>query len=87
MEVFFIRYRKSLLFGSVFMLLYFFYEMYKGIIGINSGKTGEGVGTLIDAFISLFVSVYFFINVRKANRTAKEENAGVEINSDTNSGG
>ncbi|SHN01435.1 hypothetical protein [Mucilaginibacter sp. OK098] len=84
MEVFFIKYRKMLLFGSVFMLLYFFYEMYKGIESINSSNKGEGIGTLADACIALFVSVYFFINVRKAKRAFKEENAAAETNSDTN---
>ncbi len=84
MEVFFIKYRKILLFGSVFMLLYFFYEIYRGIVSINSGKTGGGIGTLIDAGISLFISIYFFINVRKANRTLKEEKAAAAINSDIN---
>jgi hypothetical protein len=71
-----------LLFGSVFMFLYFFYEVYKGIEIINIGGKGEGVGTLIDACISLFVSIYFFINVRKANRAFKEENTAAGTNTD-----
>lgn len=70
-----------LLFASVFMLLYFFYEVFEGIESINSSGTGAGIGTLIDACISLFVSVYFFINVRKANRAFKEKNAALETNS------
>ena len=82
MEVFFIKYRKMLLFGGVFMLLYFFYEMYKGIECINSSNTGQGVGTLVNACISLFVSVYFFINVRKANKAFKDENTAAKTNSD-----
>lgn len=82
MEVFFIKYRKLLLFASVFMFLYFFYEIYRGVMNINSGEPGRGIGTLIDAGISLFLSVYFFINVRKANRTLKEEKAAAETNSD-----
>ena len=72
MEVFFIRYRKMLLSGSAFMLLYFFYEMYRGIERISS--TGEGIGILIDAGIALFVSIYFFINVRKANKVFNSKN-------------
>jgi len=82
MEVFFIKYRKMLLFASVFMLLYFFYEVYKGIEIISIGGKGEGIGTIVNACISLFVSVYFFLNVRKANRAFKEENAAAETNSD-----
>ena len=78
MEVFFIKYRTILLFASVFMFLYFFYEVYNGITSINSNKRGEGIGTLVDACISLFVAVYFFINVRKANKKLKEENAVTE---------
>lgn len=58
--------------------------MYKGIESINSSKKGEGIGTLIDACISLFVSIYFFINVRKASRTLKEANTVAEPNSDKN---
>lgn len=80
MEVFFIKYRKMLLFGSIFMLFYFLYEMYKGIESINSRSAGQGIGTLVNACISLFVSVYFFINVRKANRAFREENAAAETN-------
>ncbi len=74
MEVFFIRRRKMLLFGSFFMLFYFFYQMYGGIESINA-NTGKGIGMLMDASISLFVSIYFFINVRKANKKFREENA------------
>ena len=81
MDVFFIKYRKMLLFGSYFMFLYFLYEVYKGIEMINSGKAGEGSGTLVDACISLAVSVYFFTNVRKANKAFKEENAAREADS------
>ena len=81
MEVFFIRYRKMLLFGSIFMFLYFFYEIYRVIESIGSSKISESVGALVDASISLFVSVYFFINVRKANATVREQNAA-ETNSD-----
>ncbi|MCR8561354.1 hypothetical protein KXD93_27120 [Mucilaginibacter sp. BJC16-A38] len=75
MEVFFIRYRKILLFGSAFMLLYFFYEMYKGIASISSSNTAGGIGTLVDAGISLFLSIYFFVNVRKAKSAVNKENA------------
>jgi len=84
MEVFFIRYRKILLVASVFMFLYFFYEMYKGINSISLGKRGEGIGTIIDAGISLFVSIYFFVNIRKANLVIKQENAPAEARSDIN---
>lgn len=84
MEVFFIKYRKVLLFASIFMLLYFFYEIYCGIESINSSKTGEGIGTLVNACVALFVSVYFFINVRKATRAFKEENAAAERYRDNN---
>jgi hypothetical protein len=80
MEVFFIKYRKILLFASVFMFLYFFYEIYDGIQNINLNNKSAGIGTLIDACISLFVAVYFFINVRKANKTFNEENAVRETN-------
>lgn len=73
MEVFFIKYRKMLLFGSVFMFLYFSYEVYRAIGIISSGGKGQGIGALIDACITLFVSIYFFVNVRKANRAFKEE--------------
>lgn len=79
MEVFFIRNRKILLFGSVFMLFYFFYQVYQGFELFNSNHIGGGTGTFVEASISLFVSVYFFINVRKANRAFKEEN-GAETN-------
>jgi len=82
MEGFFYKYRKILFAASVFSFLYFFYEMYNGIKSINSSNTGKGIGTLIDACISLFLSVYFFINVRKAKRAFQEENAAAETNSD-----
>jgi hypothetical protein len=81
MAVFFIRYRKILLLGSGYLFLYFFYEMYRGIESINSNNGGKSIGTLIDACIALFVSAYFFINVRKANRASQEENAAAETNS------
>jgi hypothetical protein len=83
MEVFFIRYRKRLLFGSAFMFLYFFYDLYKGIESINSSNAAEGIGMLIEACLALFVSVYFFINVRKANKQFEEENTA---NSSNNAG-
>ncbi len=83
MEVFFIRHRKLLLFGSFVTFLYSFYEMYNGIILVISSHKGEGIGTLVDACISLFVSIYLFINVRKANRTFREENS-LETNTDNN---
>lgn len=68
MGVFFVKYRTILLVASVFMFLYFLFEVYKGIENINSGHKGEGMGTLVNAPICLFVAVYLFINVRKANR-------------------
>jgi hypothetical protein len=80
MEVFFYKYRKILLAASVFSFLYFFYEVYKGIESINSSNKGEGIGTLVDACISLFVAVYFFVNVRKANRAFQKESAAAETN-------
>ena len=70
-----------LLLISAFMFLYFFYEMYEGVESVSSSKKGVGTGTIIDACISLFLSVYFFINVRKANRAFNEENAAAETNS------
>jgi len=88
MEVFFIKYRKILLAASVFMFFCFFYEMYDGIESFtssgtgNTGKVGEGIGTLINAGISLFCSIYFFTNVRKANEKFKEENLARDQNSD-----
>ncbi len=72
-----------LLFGSVFMLFYFFYEVYRGTEIIKTGGKGEGIGTFIDACISLFVSVYFFINVRKANRAIKKEDVFGETQIDS----
>jgi len=85
MDVFFIKYRKILLAASVFMFFYFFYEMYNGIESINSSDTGKGIGTLIDACISLFCSIYFFTNVRKANKKFKEENLARDQNNDGSS--
>jgi hypothetical protein len=66
------------------MFLYFFYEMYRVIESISSSNIGESIGTLVNACISLFVSVYFFINVRKANAAFREENAAAESNRDNN---
>jgi hypothetical protein len=81
MEVFFYRYRKILFAGSFFSFFYFFYQVYGSIELVNLSRTGEGIGTLINAFISLFVSIYLFINVRKATKAFKEE-ATAEANSD-----
>jgi hypothetical protein len=75
MEVFFTRYRKILFIASIYMFLYFLYEMYRGVGIIRLSKTGEGIGTLVDAVISLFVAVYFFINVRKANKALNDKSA------------
>ena len=79
MEVFFIKYRKILLAASVYMLLYFFYEVYRAIGMIDLNRTGEGVGDLVDSGVTLFVAIYFFINVRKANLKVKEENAARDL--------
>lgn len=73
MEIYFVKYRKIVLIASVYMFLYFFYEMYKGVAGINSGSKGEGTGTIINSCISLFVAIYFLVMVRKANKKIKEE--------------
>ena len=64
-----------LLFGSAFMLLNFFYQIYKALNFVSSGSTAQGIGTFVDAGISIFVSIYFFINVRSANKKFDEENA------------
>jgi len=80
MEVFFIRNRKILLFGSLFMLCCVFYEIYRGIELIHSNHVGQGSGALLTACVYLLVSVYFFIRVRNANRAFKEENAAAETN-------
>jgi hypothetical protein len=82
MEVFFYKYRKILIAASVFSFLYFFYELYMGIESINSNNTGKGTGTLIDACISLFLAVYFFVNVRKVKRDFKAESAAAETKTD-----
>jgi hypothetical protein len=84
MEVYFIRYRKLLLAGSIFMFFYFFFEIYTGIEIIRSNQTGRGIGTFVDAGITLFVSIYLFINVRKANKQFKEETAAREFNNNGN---
>jgi hypothetical protein len=78
MQVFFIRYRKSLLFGSVFLFLYSCYETYRGVEKINSSDTGAGMGILVDACVCLLVSIYLFTNVRNANKTFREENTAAE---------
>ncbi|HVW98205.1 MAG TPA: hypothetical protein VHA56_19710 [Mucilaginibacter sp.] len=87
MDVFFFKYRKMLLFASTFMFFYFLYEVYEGIEMIGAGATGQGVGTLINACITLFVSVYFFINIRKAKRASKEENASADANGNNGADG
>jgi hypothetical protein len=62
------------------MLLYFLYEVYMAIETMNSSNIGKSIGTLVDACISLFVAVYLFINVRKANITFREKEATSESN-------
>jgi hypothetical protein len=66
------------------MFIYFFYEIYKGIEIIRSNQTGGGIGTFVNAAITLFVSIYLFINVRKANKQFKEETAAREFNNNGN---
>ncbi|MDN3580786.1 hypothetical protein [Mucilaginibacter flavus] len=76
MPLFFIKYRKILFAASIYMFLYAFYEIYKGIegaISVDKAYKAEGVGTFINACLSLFVAVYLFINVRKANKAVKNE--------------
>lgn len=77
MSTFFVKYRKISLAASIYMFLYFLYEVYDGIESITStDKTykAEGIGTLINACFSLFVASVIFIYVRKANKLVKEEN-------------
>jgi hypothetical protein len=75
MEVFFIRYRVLVTVLSVLALLYFPYELYSVVECFYSNKTGEGIGTLIDSAIALFAPVYLLVNVRRANKKFKDENA------------
>jgi len=73
MELFFIKYRKILLAASIFMFLYFSYDVFRGVTFISDGLSGRGIGALVNACVSLFVSIYFFVNVLKANKKYKEE--------------
>ena len=68
MEVFFVKYRVLIIVLSVIVLLYFPVELYNAIECFDSNKTGQGVGTLINAAITLFVAVYLIISVRRANK-------------------
>lgn len=80
MPSFFVKYRKISLAASIYMFLYFLYEVYDGIESITStDKTykAEGIGTLINACFCLFVAAAIFISVRKANKKVKEENPAV----------
>ena len=75
MDVFYIKYRVLLTLLCVIALMYIPYELYSGVECFYSNKTGEGIGALISSVIALFAPVYLLVNVRKANKKFKEENA------------
>ncbi len=78
MNPFLYKNRKLFLAISIFSFFYFFFEVYEGIQRINDGKKGEGIGTIADALIFLFLAIFFFINVRKATAAFKENNSKIE---------
>jgi len=69
----FIKYRKLLLFASIYLFFYALYEIYGGIEAISENKNGKGTGIIVDAAIALSASIYIFIMIRRANKNIGAE--------------
>jgi hypothetical protein len=73
MEAFYIKYRKLLTIAVILCFLYFPFELYRGVEIVASGKTGEGLGAILNACVILFSGIYFLIQVRKVSKGRSEE--------------
>jgi hypothetical protein len=70
----FTKYRKLFIFASIYLFLYSFYEIYRGIEIYSANTKGQATGIIIDACISLFLAVFVIIKIRLANKKLKAEN-------------
>jgi hypothetical protein len=73
METFFIKYRKLLVIAVILCFLCFPFELYRGVEILTTGRTGEGLGAIINACVLFFVAIYVLFKVRKGNENRNED--------------
>ncbi len=68
METFFYRYRKFLLVLSIIMLVFFPFELYRGVLDFNAGQTWRGVGVCLNGLVYLLVAIALLVNIKNTRK-------------------
>jgi hypothetical protein len=84
MEAYFAKNRIFKTVGSIILLLYSIFEFHRSYEFFGTNSKARAFGILADAVIFLSASLYILINVSRASKKHKEENAEVKPDSDKN---